>query len=89
MSISASRTLGSTTQPEPITGTQCGIENPGGDEREGDLLVTDDDCVAGVVSALVAHDEVGRLGEVVGDPTLALVTPLRPENDVGRHAQKR
>ena len=40
----------------------------------------------GVVAALIANDEVGGLGEVVGDPTLALVTPLRSENDVGRHA---
>ena len=62
------------------------IEHARGDQRESDLLLTDDDGVAGVVAALIANDEVGRLGEVVGDPALALVTPLRSENDVGRHA---
>ena len=77
------------TQPEPITGMQCGIEHAGGNQRERDLLVADDDGVAGVVAALVANHEVGGLGEVVGDPALALVTPLGSENDGGRHPLQR
>ena len=52
------------------------IEDPGGDQRERQTLVTDHDGVPRVVPALEADDEVGLLREIVDNPTLSLVTPL-------------
>jgi hypothetical protein len=37
--------------------------------------------VAGVVAALEAHHAVGVFGQPVDDLALALVTPLRADND--------
>ena len=47
----------------------------------------DDDRVPGVRAALVAADEVGVLGEQVDDLALALVAPLRADDDGRRHAR--
>lgn len=43
-------------------------------------LVTDDDCVPGVVSSLEADDEVGFFVEVVNDLSLSFVSPLGSDN---------
>ena len=67
---------GSRTTPLPITQALSGVEDPGGDQVELELLAVADDRVAGVVAALEAHDRVGALGEQVGDLALALVAPL-------------
>ncbi|CAB4971131.1 unannotated protein [freshwater metagenome] len=51
---------------------------------EGELLVADDDGVAGVVAALVANDVVNATAEKIGRLALAFIAPLRPdENDCG------
>jgi hypothetical protein len=41
--------------------------------------------VAGVVPTLVSGDHVAALGEQVDDLALALITPLRPDDDSERH----
>ena len=48
-------------------------------------LAAEDDRVAGVRAALVAAHEVGILREQVDDLPLALVSPLRPDDDGRRH----
>jgi hypothetical protein len=42
--------------------------------------------VTGVVPTLIADAQRGFLGEIVGEPTLALVAPLGPDNYRPRHA---
>src|SRR5439155_13210958 len=61
------------------------IEDPRRDEVQLEHLVAEHDGVAGVVAALVADDEVGLLGEEVRGLALALVAPLQPDDDRGRH----
>jgi hypothetical protein len=52
-------------------------QHPGRHQVQGKLLaVGRDDRVAGVVAALVSHDEVDPLAEQVGHLALALVAPL-------------
>ena len=55
------------------------------DEVELEDLVADDDGVAGVVAALVAHDHRDLLGQEVGGLALALVAPLEADDHGGRH----
>ena len=62
-----------------------------GDDPARDLtdlvrLPGNDDRVAGVRTALVAADEVGLLREQVDDLPLALVAPLRADDDGRGHA---
>ena len=45
------------------------------------LLAIDDQRVAGVVAALEAHDGADFLGQQVDDLALALVAPLRAQNN--------
>ena len=52
------------------------VEDPARDELQGEGLAAHDDRVTGVVTALVAHDDVHVLGEEVGELALPLVTPL-------------
>ena len=66
-----------------------GIENSRGDEREGDLLVPDDDGVTGVVAPLIADHKLGGLGEIIGNPTFPFVSPLGAEDDGGGHLRAR
>lgn len=54
-------------------------QDPGRQEVERILLVADDDRVAGVVAALVAHHVVHGATEQVGGLSLALITPLSTE----------
>ena len=67
------------TTPLPMTGMHPGREDAGGEEVQRVLLVADDDRVAGVVAALVAHHVVDGATEQVGGLSLALVTPLSTE----------
>ena len=45
------------------------------------LLVADDDGVAGVVAALIAHDVVDATPEQVGGLSFALIAPLGTEEN--------
>ena len=61
------------------------VEHAARHELEREDVVADHDAVARVVAALVADDVVGLLGEVVGEPTLALVTPLGADDHRAAH----
>ena len=50
-------------------------------------LAVGDDRVAGVGTALVAAHEVGMLGEQIDDLALALVSPLRADDDCRGHGE--
>ena len=52
---------------------------------KGELAVTDDNGVTGVVPALVADDVVDAVAEEVGGLALALITPLRADEHDGWH----
>ncbi len=56
-------------------------EDPRGHVPELVRLPVGDDGVAGVRTALVAADEIRVLGQQVDDLALALVAPLRPDDD--------
>ena len=65
----------------------------GGDDPRRDLpdlvgLAGDDDRVAGVRTALVAADEIRLLGEQIDDLSLALVAPLRTDDDSRGHVRQ-
>jgi hypothetical protein len=62
------------------------VEDPAGDQVQLEHLVADDDGVAGVVATLVAHHEVGGVGEQVGRLALALVAPLGADDDGRGHS---
>ena len=53
-----------------------GIHDAGGHLVQAVLLAVDDDGVAGVVAARVAHDGIKVAGDQVADLTLALIAPL-------------
>ena len=63
-----------------------GIEDTGGQEMQGELAKIVDDRVTGIVAALVAHDEVGLVGEVISDLSLSFVSPVRTDYCDDRHA---
>ena len=65
-----------------------GVEDPGGDQVELELLAVADDRVAGVVAALEADDHLGALGEQVRDLALPLVAPLGPDYDYSWHNER-
>ena len=52
----------------------------GGKEMEREVTVGELDGVAGVVSAVVAGDDVEAIGEEIDDFSLSLVTPLPSED---------
>ena len=58
-----------------------------GHEVEDHLLVADDERVARVGAAAVAHDRVGLRGEQIHDLALALVAPLGAHDHQRRHAR--
>ena len=60
-------------------------EDPRGHVLELVGLAVGDDRVAGVGAALVAADEVAVLGEQIDDLPLALVAPLRADDDCRGH----
>ena len=53
-----------------------GIHDAGGHLVQAVLLAVDDDGVAGVVAARVAHDGIEVAGDQVANLTLALIAPL-------------
>ena len=61
------------------------VEHPRRQELEGEGLTVHDDRVAGVVAALVADDHGHLLGQQIGQLPLALVSPLRADDDGCRH----
>ena len=63
----------------------AGVEDPRRDQVELPLHAVADDRVAGVVAALEADDQIGVLGEQIGDLALALVAPLGADDDDPRH----
>ena len=62
-------------------------EDPRGHVLELVGLAVGDDRVACVGAALVAADEVGMLGEQIDDLPLALVAPLRADDDCRGHGE--
>jgi hypothetical protein len=52
------------------------IEDPRRNQMDGIALALDHDRVSGVIAPLVTDDQVGFLGEVIGDLAFSLVTPL-------------
>ena len=61
------------------------VEDAARHELQGVALAADDDRVAGVVAALVAHDVAVLLGQQVDDLGLALVAPLGADDDGDGH----
>ena len=59
----------------------AGVEDAGRQQVQLGFDAFDDDGVAGVVSALVANDDLGLLRQVVDDFALAFVTPLGSHDD--------
>ena len=54
---------------------------PDGNLLQNELPIAHHHGVAGVGAALVAHDDVGLLGEDVDDLALAFVAPLGADDD--------
>jgi hypothetical protein len=59
----------------------AGVDEPGGEEVEREGAAVGDDRVSGVVPARAARADVGVGGEDVDELALALVAPLRAEDD--------
>ena len=57
------------------------LEDAGGDLVEHELAGPGVDGVAGVRASLIAHDEVGALGEHVDDLAFAFIPPLGADDD--------
>ena len=64
---------------------EVGIQDPGGDEVKLQEVPLGHHGVSGVVATLVPDHEPHLVGQVVGDLALALVPPLGPDDDRGRH----
>ncbi len=62
------------------------VENAARHQVEDELLAADHQRVAGVRATGVAHHELGVWREQVDDLPLALISPLRSDNDQGRHS---
>ena len=58
-----------------------GIEDAGGDQVQLQHPVVHHDRVAGVHSALVAHHDIGRPAQKIGDLALSFVAPLSTDDD--------
>ena len=84
-SSSLMRVAGLTTTPGPDDARDVRVEHARRDEVELEDLVAEHDRVAGVVAALVADGHRDLLGQEVGRLALALVAPLEPDDDGGRH----
>ena len=66
-----------------------GVEDPRRDQVEDELLLADDDRVAGVVAAVVARHHLDLRRQQVDDLPLALVAPLGAGDHDIRHAGPR
>ena len=64
----------------------AGMQNAGGDQVQHMLAAADDDGVAGVAAALVAHDQVGLRGQHVDDLAFAFIAPLGANENGGGHS---
>ena len=58
-----------------------GPQHAGGQQRQLVGLAVDDERMAGIVTALEAHDDVGLLRQPVDDLALPLVAPLGADDD--------
>ena len=58
-----------------------GPQDAAGDKVEDVFLVAENDGVAGVVTALRTHDDIGMLSQEVDDLAFAFVAPLSPDQD--------
>ena len=65
-----------------------GVQDPARDELELEHVAVDHDGVARVVARLVAHDERALLGEIVGEATLAFVTPMGADDHRAGHGNR-
>ena len=72
--------VGSTTTPLPMTQMTPGCRMPDGISRRTNFVPFDVDGMPGVVSALIARDDVEVRREQVDDLALAFVAPLRAEH---------
>jgi hypothetical protein len=61
------------------------VEDPAGQQLQGEGLTVDHDGVPGVVAALVADHQLHLLGQQVGQLPFALITPLGADDDGGSH----
>ena len=57
------------------------VKNAGGNQVQLQHRVVDHDRVAGVDTALVAHDDVGGAAQEIRDLAFPLVTPLSTDDD--------
>ena len=73
------------TQPEAITGVQCGYMNTARDLREGEPLRRRRRWCARRCCRPDSDDHVGGLGESVDHLPFPFVTPLGTEDDGGGH----
>ncbi len=48
-------------------------------------FLADHNCMSGIVSAIISHDEIGLLGYVVYYFALGFVAPLHPDYNEVRH----
>ena len=60
-------------------------QNAARNQLQNELLLADEDRVAGVVAALIARHDVESLGEEIDDLAFALVAPLGAEDDYVSH----
>ncbi|SPU77233.1 Uncharacterised protein [Brucella suis] len=60
---------------------QLAAHEAGWQQRKLVADTVDDKRMTCVMTALVAHDHVGTLGQPVNDLSLALVAPLRPDDN--------
>ena len=79
-SSSPKKVSGSSTTPLPTMQVTPRVQDARRNLAQDEVRVADDDGMAGVRAALVAHDQVGPLGEDVDELALALVPPLRPDD---------
>ena len=63
-------------------------QDAAGQKVEGELLVADDNGVAGVVATLVAHDVVDAATQEVSRLALTFVAPLRTDENDCWHVEK-
>ena len=84
-SISFSEVTGVDDHPVRDHRRDVRVQDAGRDQLQLEQPALGDHGVAGVVAALVPNDEVHPVGEVVDGLALALIPPLGPEHDGGRH----
>ena len=87
LSSSSKKASGSTTMPLPSTHCMPGWRMPDGMRRREKCRSPKLDRVAGVVAALVAHDDVEGRAEEIDDLPLPLVPPLHADDDEIGHGE--